>query len=72
MIILTLVRFGLVAAFAMTFLSGLLFNALTFDPSVWYSGTTFVVFAVIVGIYGFACHSALAGRSLFKDEMLDV
>ncbi|MCH8148128.1 MAG: hypothetical protein IH987_09080, partial [Planctomycetes bacterium] len=71
-LVLLLVRFGLLSMLSFMLIGGLLNRFhLTFDPSVWYSGTTFVVFALVVGIYGFACHTALAGRSLFKDEMLD-
>ena len=71
-IMLVLIRFGLVAALAATTLLELLrIMPLTFDPSVWYSNVTFVVLGFIgaMAIYGF--HTALAGRSLFRDELLD-
>jgi len=69
-----MVRFGLLAALSAIFLNGFLFYRypLTLNPSVWYSGTTFVVLALILAIYGFACHTALAGQAIFKDEMLDI
>lgn len=69
---LVLIRFGLVAALAAGILTDLLRSMpLTFDPSVWYSSTSFVALGFIgaMAIYGF--HTALAGRSLFKDEWLD-
>lgn len=69
---LVLIRFGLVAALAAGIITDLLRSMpLTFDLSVWYANTSLVVLGFIgaMAIYGF--HTALAGRSLFKDELLD-
>jgi hypothetical protein len=68
----TLIRFGLLAAVVSQFLSTLLLGfPLTFDFSVWYAVNSLFSLAIVVvlAIYGF--YVSLAGRPIFREEMLE-
>ena len=65
-------RFGLFAVVAGLFVSSLLATfPVTFDFSAWYIGASLTALgaALALGVYGF--HTALAGRPLLRDELLD-
>jgi len=71
-IALVLVRYGLLAlVFFLWFFFGPLGIPAMFGLSGWQSGAswTAILFIAAVTVYGF--HTALAGRSLFKDELLE-
>ena len=66
-----LVRFGLVVAAVSVLVNDILSGLpVTADLSAWYAGASlFALLSILaVAIYGF--HTALAGRRLFKDELL--
>jgi hypothetical protein len=67
------VRFELLAVLSFMLFGNLMGGGfhLTIDASAWYLATTFVVLAAVTGVCGYACHVANAGRSLFKDELLE-
>ncbi|UCC31833.1 MAG: protein kinase, partial [Phycisphaerales bacterium] len=67
-----LLRFGLFAAVAGIFVSSFFATfPVTFDFSAWYIGAslTALVAALALGVYGF--HTALAGRPLVEDRLLE-
>ena len=67
-----LMRFGLLATTAAFFFASILERfPITLDFSTWYVGVTLtaILTAVAVAAYGF--HTALAGRPLFKDALLE-
>ena len=39
--------------------------------STWYAGSTLFAYAVVLALAGYAFHTAVAGRSLFKAGFLD-
>ena len=53
------------------FLGILTATGLTFDFSVWYAGSSALALVVAVALTGYGFHTALAGRSLLKDELLE-
>jgi serine/threonine-protein kinase len=68
----TLIRFGLLAAVVAQFLSSLLLDfPLTFDFSAWYAVNSLFGLAIVaaLAIYGF--YVSLAGRSIFREELLE-
>jgi hypothetical protein len=70
--LLVLMRLGLVAASAVFLVADLLHSGpLTFDFSRWYAYGTPLVFAALAAIAGYAFFTALAGRPLFGDKLLD-
>jgi len=67
-----LFRFGLLAVVLSISVSGLLQTLpLTFDLGVWYADTTLLVLAVVLGLAAWGFWAALAGRPLFRDEILE-
>jgi len=72
-IVFLLTRFGLVAVMTMFAVNGLVQRNIpvTLDSSAWYAGTTYVTLIVVAAICVYACHTALAGRSLFRDDLLE-
>ncbi len=70
--LLVLIRFGLLTMIAGGFLVGLLErHDVSFDFSAWYGDSFMIVLAVFILIVGYSFHTSLAGRSLFKDELLE-
>jgi len=69
---LVLLRFGLLAlVVAMLFHMRFIDLRVTFDFSAWYASGSLIIllFLTSIAVYGF--HTALAGRPLFKDELLE-
>jgi serine/threonine-protein kinase len=65
-------RFGLLAFLVGNFLHQLvLMFPITLDTSQWYAGTGFVAVATALALAGYGLSVALAGKSLFRDEVLD-
>jgi len=64
-----LLRFGVLAAIVCIFVPPDL--PLTTDLSVWYSGPTVFVVAIVLALTAYASHTAVAGRALFKAGFLD-
>ena len=66
-----LVRFGLLTLAVGVTLSNML-NELSLTPNLtaWWSGTTWLVLALFAGITAWGFWAALAGRPVFKDEIL--
>jgi len=63
-----LIRFGLVAAICASVIAGNLADQpITLDLSVWYSGTSVLVLALLLALVLFGFYTSLAGRPLFKD-----
>ena len=70
--VLILLRFGLLAfAIGIGFGEVLEDLPITLDFSAWYSGQSLAVILVLLAIATYGCHTAMAGRSLFKDEMME-
>ena len=66
-----LVRFGLLTLAVGVTLSNMLNELpLTLNLTAWWSGTTWLVLALFAGITGWGFWAALAGRPVFKDEIL--
>jgi hypothetical protein len=67
-----LVRFGLV-----TFAVGMFFQLtvtnfpITLDTSQWWSGSSLVAMATILLVTGLGLRTALAGRTILRDELSD-
>lgn len=71
-LVLTLTRWGLFPLMIGDFVDDLFHGfPFTLNLSTWYAGTSLFALALAVafGVYGF--HTALAGRALFKDELLE-
>ena len=67
-----LIRFGLVTASAAGFLGDLTRSLpLTLDFSRWYAYGTALAFGALAAVAGYAFFTALAGRPLFGDKLLD-
>ena len=64
-----LVRFGLFALISFFFWDMILQLPTTTDLSAWYGGSTLLAAAVAVALAGYGFHTALAGRSLIKEEL---
>jgi hypothetical protein len=69
--LLVIIRFGVLAIaagfFAVNLLSGIF---LTTDFSVWYASSTILVVSVFLAFTGYAFHTAVAHRKLFKPDFL--
>ncbi|MCH7527563.1 MAG: hypothetical protein IID39_09010 [Planctomycetes bacterium] len=69
-IALTVLRLGLLAltvAFMVTLRCAEL--PITADFSTWYASGSLIIIIMMVAIAAYGCHTALAGRSLFKDDL---
>ncbi len=67
-----LLRYGLVALAAAFFAVNLLITfPVTADFSTWYAGTTVFALSLLLVLAGLCFHTALAGRKLFKSDLLD-
>ncbi|HLY17196.1 MAG TPA: serine/threonine-protein kinase [Bryobacteraceae bacterium] len=64
-----LLRFGVLAAIICIFVPPDL--PLTTDLSAWYSGPTVFVVAIVLALAGYAFHTAVAGRPLFRAGFLE-
>jgi predicted Ser/Thr protein kinase len=68
LLVFVMLRFGLVALIASSFVYELLLLfPITADFSVWYAGTSLFALLSVAAIAAFAFHSSLAGRPLFGD-----
>jgi len=67
-----LFRFGLLAVFTALATGDLLLPGIpvTLELSAWYSAGSLFALAVILGIAGWAFYISLAGRPLFRDDLL--
>ena len=71
-VLVVLMRFGLlalVAAFMFSFLLGAF--PITVDFSTWYAAGSLLAMLAVVAVAGYGFHTALAGRPLFRDELLE-
>ena len=69
---LTLFRFGLLSLIvAMLFHMRLQQLPITLDFSSWYASGSMIIILFLSAIVVYGFHTALAGRSLFKDELLE-
>ncbi len=67
-----LMRFGLLATTAAYFFAGILGRfPITLDFSTWYAGTTLTATLTAVAVAAYSFHTALAGRPIFKDALLE-
>ncbi|MEE8170074.1 MAG: hypothetical protein V3T70_05960, partial [Phycisphaerae bacterium] len=70
--VIVLLRFGLLAQVACLFVGTFFFSyPLTYHIGAWYAGPAIFAFLSVAGIAAYGFHTALAGRSLFRDELLD-
>ena len=70
--VIVLLRFGFLA-FVVSMLFSLRLNLIpiTLDFSAWYGAGSAVAMLTLLAVGGFGFHTALAGRSLFKDELFE-
>ncbi len=69
---LVLTRFGLLSAVAANFVGNLLWSfPLTLNLSAWYAGYGLIPLLVVLGLAIWSCHTALAGRKLFREGFLE-
>lgn len=67
----TLLRFGLLGLIACGFVDrALSVIPMTVDFSAWYVESSLIAMFAIVAIAAFACYTAMAGRPLFRDDIL--
>jgi hypothetical protein len=67
-----MVRFGVLAFAAFVLTQGMLFVfPATTDLTTWYAGTTLFVYTVVLVLAGYAFHTAVAGRPLFKSDLFE-
>jgi hypothetical protein len=66
-----LLRYGLFAA-VMCFVTLMLLNLfpITFDFSTWFAGSSFFAIGVLASIVVYGFYISLAGRPMFRDELL--
>lgn len=71
-VLVVLMRFGLLALAVAFFFSRLLWRfPITVDFSTWYAAGSLLAMLAVMAVAGFGFHSALAGRPLLRDELLD-
>ena len=70
LIAVVVLRFGLLAL-TFAFLVSMRCSELpiTVDFSTWYASGSLIIMIVLVAIAAYGCHTALAGRSIFRDEL---
>jgi hypothetical protein len=67
-----LIRFGVLPMMVGIFVSTMLQAfPLTTDFSAWYAGSTLFALASVLALTGYAFHTAIAGRPLFKENFLE-
>jgi serine/threonine-protein kinase len=67
-----LLRLGLLAAAGAFFFAFALGGVpITLDLAAWYAPGSLVTMLFLVVLAGYGCHTALAGRSLFRDDLLE-
>ncbi len=72
MLLVVLLRFGLLALVVMSFFGTVTFDSpIPLDFSSWYVGASLLCLAVAAAVAGYGFHTALAGRPLFRDELLE-
>ncbi len=72
MLLVLLIRFGLLAVIVLLFFDTVMFRyPIPLDFSTWYVDASLLSLAVAVAVAGYGFHTALAGRPLFKDELLE-
>jgi hypothetical protein len=72
LMIFVLLRYGLLPfVVGQAMVNILLFFPLTTDFSAWYAGSNIFALAFIVTLAAWAFHTALGGRALFKENLLD-
>jgi len=72
LMIVILVRFGLLPLTVGMFVYNLLSNfPMTTDFSTWYASSTIFALAAVLALTAYAFHTALAGRRLFKEGLLE-
>jgi hypothetical protein len=70
-IYIALTRFGFVTSMIASYVNVLLtLSPITSDVGAWYFGTTVFVLLFVLGIAGYGLQTALAGRSIVRDELL--
>ncbi len=71
-VMVVLMRFGLLALAAAFFVSRLFSRfPITLDFSTWYAAGSLLAMLAVIAVAGYAFHTALAGRPLLKDELLE-
>ncbi len=70
-IALALVRFGVLVTASMWCFDGFLWPALALDLNAWYAAGPLAAFFLVIALAAYGCHTALAGRPLLKDELLE-
>jgi serine/threonine-protein kinase len=63
--------FGVLSVIVTVFIFYILHFPLTTDFSAWYASTTIFVVVVVLALKGYAFHTAVAGRPLFKSGFLE-
>jgi serine/threonine-protein kinase len=66
-----LFRFGWVTVVVGLFVMDLLSTPLSFDPSVWYWGTSLLAVALVLGLAVYGFRVSLAGQPVFKDVLVE-
>ena len=72
-IALTVLRFGLLALTVATLVSMRCAELpITVDFSTWYTSGSLIIMLMLAALAAYGCHTALAGRSIFKDDLDEV
>ena len=67
-----LLRFGLLSVIGgMGMIALMNYSNLTWDFQQWYAGSSLITMVAVLAVAGWAFYISLAGRSLFKDSVLD-
>jgi hypothetical protein len=69
--LLVTVRFGLLAIAFYLFLGVMIGTPATWGLTGWQSSPSWTAILILAVVTGYGFHTALAGRSLFRDELLD-
>jgi hypothetical protein len=68
----SVVRFGLIVLAIGNFMANVLLNLpYTLDFSNWYAAHCLFILLIFVAIAAWGCYLSLAGKTLWKDELLD-